>query len=166
MTNFEATLLAITKRSKISPYEQMHKEAVRAKRARATKWNASDIESELRDAQITDKWTGLTSKTAIDFVKIGAAHGMNIAVTLGADDLFVATFEGRIFVAMTNGEKQFSQKHCEILDFLHSHGDSTRTQIRNAVRMEEAAAETAIEELRLAGLIKQVGCTNYFRAVR
>ena len=95
MTNFEATLLSITKRSKISPYEQMHKEAVRAKRARVTKWNASDIESELRDAQITDKWTGLTSKTAIDFVKIGAARGMNINITLGADDLFVAEFTGR-----------------------------------------------------------------------
>jgi len=67
---------------------------------------------------------------------------------------------------MPQKEKQFSQKECEILDFLHVHGDSTRKQIQKATHESERNTERRVARLIAANLIKQVGLTNFLRAVK
>ncbi|MGA7631919.1 MAG: hypothetical protein WCB11_14235 [Terriglobales bacterium] len=61
--------------------------------------------------------------------------------------------------AIEKPEPQFSQKECEILDYLHEHGDSTRKQIQKALR----TTDKSIDRLLAADLVKQVG--RHIRAV-
>jgi len=73
---------------------------------------------------------------------------------------------------MTN-EKQISQEPWMLmLDFLRSHGDSTRKQIAHAIRPSnvriaraQRLSDALLDELVALGLVRQIGCTIYFRAV-
>lgn len=76
------------------------------------------------------------------------------------------TLENKDEMGSDMTEKQFNQKCCEILDFLHVHGDSTRKQISKAVKLSQRTSDEFLDNLVDAELAKQVGVTMYFRAVR